>query len=359
MKVRRRLSAWSLSSLLCLGGTACTNDPTEVEREVDSSVAESKDSSTKDGGAKSDGKVTEPSDDDDDDDDDGETAQTGDSGAGSKKDAGTPKVDAGASAGTDAGMPATTADAGALEKFSFFVTSLEAMRKLSKSQDGFGGDLRFGETGEGAGLRGADKICTTIAETSMPGSGAKVWRAFLSATKDAEGKVVNAIDRIGAGPWYDRRGRLVSNNKTDIVAVRPAADAAIKNDLPNEDGVPNHDPDGTGQVDNHDILTGTNDKGMLYKDDVKVTCNDWTKSAGDSADAPRVGHSWPRSGGGGRPGGGGGGGGGSTENWMSALDEAGCGAGVGIVEMGPPMESIPTVGSGGGYGGIYCFALAP
>ena len=42
------------------------------------------------------------------------------------------------------------------------------MRELSGSQDGFGGDLRFGEA---TGLAGADKICTTIAEQSMPGSG--------------------------------------------------------------------------------------------------------------------------------------------------------------------------------------------
>jgi hypothetical protein len=54
-----------------------------------------------------------------------------------------------------------------------------------------------------------------------------------------------------------------------------------------------------------------------------------------------------------------GGAGGSQDNWMSALNEAGCGAGVAIVEMGPPRESNPTVGSGGGYGGIYCFALKP
>jgi hypothetical protein len=46
-------------------------------------------------------------------------------------------------------------------------------------------------------------------------------------------------------------------------------------------------------------------------------------------------------------------------HWISSLDEAGCGAGVAIVEMGPPNESIPTVGSGGGYGGIYCFAMQP
>lgn len=254
---------------------------------------------------------------------------------------------------SDAGTP------GKVDKFSFFVTSLRAMRELSKSQDGFGGDLRFGETGDGAGLRGADKICSTIAEESMPGAGSKVWRAFLSTTKGGkDGGPVHAADRVGDGPWYDRLGRVVALTKTDLIQVRPAsADPTIKNDLPNEDGVPNHNPDGTGEVDNHDILTGSNDKGQLYANDVKVTCNDWTKSTPDRADAPRVGHSWPRMGGGGR--GGGGGGGGGMENWMSALNEAGCGAGVSIIEMGPPMEQNPTVGSGGGYGGIYCFALTP
>lgn len=287
-----------------------------------------------------------------------------------------PSADAGAA-------PAVMPDAGALKKFSFFVTSLKAMVDLSGSQHGFGGDLRFGETGEGAGIRGADKICSTIAEKSMQGAGAKGWRAFLSATKDGpNGGPVHAIDRVGEGPWYDRLGRLVAMNKAELMMTRPAsADPAIKNDLPNEDGVPNHNPDGTGEVDNHDILTGSNDKGQLYRDDPRVTCNDWTKSAADANDAPRVGHSWPRMGFGGRrpPGGGGappGGGfpipdgglfpgGGSVgqnfnpEHWISSLDEAGCGPGVFVVEMGPPMESNPTVGSGGGYGGIYCFALMP
>lgn len=365
MKLRRQLFVCSLSSLLCLCGAACSSDPAEVEGDGDPTTeadAGTRDSGARDGAVKSDAKVIEPSDDADDGvTTDDETTQTGDAGTASSIDAGKPKGDA-STVSADAGTTVPAADAGTLGRFSFFVTSLDAMRRLSKSQDGFGGDLRFGETGEGAGLRGADKICTTIAEESMPGSSTKQWRAFLSATKGADGQVVNAIDRIGAGPWYDRRGRLVSTGRADILMVRPgSADATIKNDLPNEDGVPNHDPDGTGQVDNHDILTGTNDKGMLYKNDVKVTCNDWTKSEGDSADAPRVGHSWPRSGpggGGGRPGGGGGGSF-SGENWMSALDEAGCGAGVSVIEMGPPMESIPTVGSGGGYGGIYCFALTP
>src|SRR5262245_5833631 len=90
-----------------------------------------------------------------------------------------------------------------LDDFSFFVTSFRSLQELSDNQNGFGGDLRFGETGPGAGLRGADKICSTIAERSMSGASAKQWRAFLSATNDGNGAQVNAIDRIGAGPWYD------------------------------------------------------------------------------------------------------------------------------------------------------------
>ena len=46
-------------------------------------------------------------------------------------------------------------------------------------------------------------------------------------------------------------------------------------------------------------------------------------------------------------------------NWMSSLDEAGCAPGASLIEMGPPDPFNPTVGSGGGYGGIYCFAMTP
>jgi hypothetical protein len=241
-------------------------------------------------------------------------------------------------------------DGGNLAPFSFFMTSLRAMRELSKSELGFGGDLRFGETGEGAGLRGADKICTTTAERSMPGAGSKIWRAFLSATTGGpDGGPVHAIDRLGEGPWYDRQGRLVAMSKTDLTQVRPAsAHPDIRNDLPNEDGVPNHAPDGT-PVDNHHVLTGSNDRGALYSDDVAVTCNDWTKSAPDAADAPRCGLAWPRAGGRGV----------GAQHWLSALNESGCAPAVGIVEMGGPMLGATSVGSGGGYGAIYCFALSP
>lgn len=268
-------------------------------------------------------------------------------------------------------------------KFSFFVTSFAAMQKLSGSADGFGGDLRYGESD---GLKGADKICREIAESSMQGAGSKTWRAFLSATKGEDGMPVHAIDRIGEGPWYDRLGRVFAMTKVDAIGVRPKGDAAIVNDFPNEDGVPNHAPDGVMQLDNHDFLTGTGTEGKLFSEDPKFTCKDWTSAVGADG-TPRVGHSWPRSGtpvmfpvsgtgGGSRPfpgsgsagrgsfpppGSMGGSGGGriSGDHWMSALTEAGCAAGASLVEMGGPIRSNPTVGSGGGYGGIYCFALTP
>ncbi len=249
----------------------------------------------------------------------------------------------------------SSSSGGTTEKFSFFVTSLKALQELSGNPEGFGGDLRFGETGPGSGLRGADKICATIAERSMPGAGQKPWRAFLSAVADENGMQVNAKDRVGEGPWYDRLGRLLAANKTDLLTERPTgADPAIINDFPNEDGVPNHQPDpNQGQVDNHDMLTGTNAMGMLFGP--TATCLDWTSNLGDLATEgrPRVGHSWPRFGP--KPPGGDG----SMANWMSSLNESGCAPGVNLIEMGPPIPGEVTVGSGGGYGGFYCFSLVP
>lgn len=280
---------------------------------------------------------------------------TGAGGAGTSSAASGTTTGASGTGGTTSGTTTTSASTGGTtEHFSFFVTSLRAMQEQSGSPSGFGGDFRLGETGAGAGLRGADKLCGKIAEKSMPGAGGKPWRAFLSAVSGEDGKQVDAIDRIGAGPWYDRLGRLVASTKADLLHDRPEGiDAAIKDDLPNEDGVPNHQPDPTqAEVDNHDTLTGTNDQGKLYS--ATATCKDWTGATGTEG-KPRVGHSWPRYGG---PGGGGMGNM-NMANWMSSLDESGCSPGVNLIEMGPPQQNSTTVGSGGGYGGIYCFALTP
>jgi hypothetical protein len=247
-----------------------------------------------------------------------------------------------ATGGSSSATGGTSASTGTSEKFSFFVISYAAIKALSGSDQGFGGDLRYGETGDGAGLRGADKICAAVADRSMKGNG-KTWRAYLSTS------TVNAIDRIGKGPWYDRRGRTIALDTASLLSTRPkGADSAIKDDLPNEDGVANHAPDGS-QVDNHDTLTGTDHQGKLYG--ANAHCVDWTSSAKDTSKKPRVGHSWPRGmvDTGNTPG---------MSHWASALDESGCGAGVNLIETGPPLND-GVVGSGGGYGGFYCFALTP
>ncbi len=229
---------------------------------------------------------------------------------------------------------------GTATKFSFFAISYKAIQAKAGSAQGFGGDLRYGT---GDGLAGADKICTEVAEGSMAGNG-KTWKAYLSTS------TVNAIDRVGEGPWYDRVGRLVTASKAGLLFTRPqGADSTIANDLPNEDGVPNHAPDGT-QVDNHDTLTGTNHLGTVFGS--TAHCSNWTSSTASTSAKPRVGHTWPR---------------GNTSassntagmaHWASALDESGCGKGVNLIETGAPGND-GTVGSGGGYGGWYCFATSP
>jgi hypothetical protein len=250
----------------------------------------------------------------------------------------------------------------ALAKFSFFVTSLEGLQRLSGGQNGFGGDFRFGKTGDGAGLLGADSICQCLAEYSMPGAKVKGWRAFLSATRDAGGMQVNAIDRIGAGPWYDRLGRLVSKTKSDLLNDRPNADSAIKNDLPNEYGVPNHRPDpNKANVDNHQFVTGSTAKGVLFSSSkvsgLEATCQDWTSKEAKGG-KPYCGLSWPKTGmkkeTGFNPEGM------SMSNWISVWELWGCEPGLDLTEASLKGKAgVYTIGNGGGYGGFYCFALTP
>lgn len=292
--------------------------------------------------------------------------------AGCRADAGGETTDASGSSGvaatTSTSSPTTTAagsesggtESGGgessggvpLEKFSFFVTSLKAMQALSGSPLGFGGDLRFGEQGPGAGLRGADKICSAVAEMSMPGSAQKQWRAFLSVASDENGDPVHAIDRVGEGPWYDRLGRLVANTRADLLHDRPlGADPAIVNDLPNEHGIPNKRPEPTlPEEDNHHTLTGSDPQGRLF--DAMATCRDWTSAKGDlpTEGRPRVGLTFPRGGANMNS---------DAVNWISALIESGCAPGVTLIPTPPPGPEQVDVGSGGGYGAIYCFALTP
>lgn len=233
----------------------------------------------------------------------------------------------GGNAGTDAqigGAGGADLDGGGTEqKFSFFVTSLEAIVRESGSSKGFGGNL--------GGLAGADDICTRIAESAVPGSGAKGWRAFLSTSKE------NAISRIGQGPWYDRTGRLVASGIDGLTKNRPDAHAEIVNDLPNETGAPNRAGTGSGNDDNHDVITGSNSKGEW---DGGSTCEDWTSTTAKSG--PRVGHAWPSP---------------SGQSWIETHKASGCAPSVNLVEMGGSGSG--GIGDIGGYGGFYCFALQP
>jgi hypothetical protein len=188
----------------------------------------------------------------------------------------------------------------------------------------------------------------------MPGSSSKEWHAFLSTVAGP----VHARTRIGNGPWFDRAGRVVGMTLDDLIdnldMGRPSMAAdAIKNDLPNEDGVPNKRPDPNApEDDTHHFLTGSDTKGNLYTAEPRATCADWTSNStnnsttGDGVGRPRIGFSFVA---------------GNRSHWISGQTEGGCGAGitgVGMVNGGSDPKN-PIVGSGGGYGGIYCFAMKP
>jgi hypothetical protein len=139
-------------------------------------------------------------------------------------------------------------------------------------------------------------------------------------------------------------GRTVAQTKAALLNARPlGADPAIENDLPNEDGVPNHRPDPTmPEVDNQNALTGSDPQGHLSPG---ATCLGWTSTGpATSAGRPRTGFAWAF---------------GPRTNWISGFIEGGCGAGLVLEERGGPDPNNPVVGSGGGYGAIYCFADAP
>ena len=274
-------------------------------------------------------------------------ATGGSSGGSGARDSGSTGGTAGtiADAGRDASVDIIGFDADPT-KFSFFVTSMKALQTLSGKTEGFGGDLRFGQSD---GLAGADEICRQTAEMGVPGAANKSWRAFLSVTQGSAGTPVNARDRIGPGPWYDRNGRLLAADVTDLlVGPRPNGDPALVNDMTNERGEPNHYVGANGYtpgstVDNHDTLTGSDAMGRLRATSMIDTCNDWT-SAAAAAGKPAiyVGHSWPRT---------------ATSGLQWASDHAapGCLPGLDKTLGGSGMGSC--VGCAGGYGGIYCFAL--
>ena len=262
-------------------------------------------------------------------------------------------IDDGGQPGADSGPP-PAADATATgplagwctnqpSNFSFFVTSMPAIWALAGDPIS---DLDGGMGGDFGGLAGADQLCQGIA--SATGHGNRTWRAFLSATNN--GDPINAIERIGTGPWHDANGRLVANNVAGLLSGdRPDGDAQTIDDLPDECGVPI-----TLLGDAHDVVTGSNKQGMLNNTDPESTCNDWTSSDGNvGGDGTffgglvMCGHSFPRNVGGG--------GGGRGLSWLSDHQLRGCGKGANLLQNGAGEGTC--IGCTGGYGAIYCFAL--
>jgi len=152
-------------------------------------------------------------------------------------------------------------------KMSFFVTSV-----------GIGNGGNFG------GLAGADKHCQTLA--ARAGAGKRTWHAYLSTQgKGFKDPVVNARDRIGRGPWYNAKGKMIAKNVSDLHNNNKFTRALALD----ENGKP---VNGRGDKPNkHDIITGSRMDGTAFAPSPPFTdrtCSNWTNSGKEGA--AMVGH---------------------------------------------------------------------
>jgi hypothetical protein len=196
-------------------------------------------------------------------------------------------------------------DTPAAANFSFFITSAGGPS---------GGDFRR-SAADTDGLAGADEFCRTRAVAGVPASASRQWRAYLSTA------TVNAKDRIGAGPWFNRNGVMIAASVAEL--HDPAANKLETASGIDENGV--RVPGGNDSPNQHDILTGSTAAGVATANH----CASWTSSAATGTTA-QVGH-FDRMGGGADP-----------TSWNSAHVTNGCSA-------------AAFVGTGG-RGSIYCFA---
>jgi hypothetical protein len=197
-------------------------------------------------------------------------------------------------------LGAPTSHAQQQKPMGFFVTSVSI---------GNGGDL--------GGLEGADAHCQALAEAV--GAGDREWRAYLS-TEEPDKRGVFARSRIGAGPWYNARGELIAVDLDNLHISPNIFQRTALDEKGNEVKGRYHD------VNEHDMLTGTQEDGTAYfPDDNDHTCKNWTSSDAGSA---QVGHH-DRHGGG-------------NTSWNSAHPSRGC--------------SQEALQSTGGAGLFYCFA---
>lgn len=188
----------------------------------------------------------------------------------------------------------------------FFVTSVGSVK---------GADL--------GGLRGADQHCQKLAQAA--GAGNRTWRAYLSASAAGGQPAVNAIDRIGRGPWQNAKGVVVAS---DIENLHGANNLTKQTALTEKGEMVK----GRGDKPNmHDILTGSQTNGLAFPPGSDTTCGNWTKSGAEGS--ARVGHSDRE---------------GLRDDyfaksWNSSHPSRGC--------------SLDALKSSGGAGLLYCFAV--
>ena len=203
-----------------------------------------------------------------------------------------------------AAVAAQPAEAQQTGTMNFFVTS--------------GGSMDGANLG---GLAGADEICHQLAYSA--GFPNLTWRAYLS-TAAANGRpAVNARDRIGEGPWFNRDGVMIAENLEQL----HGEDSNLNKETAlTEQG---RQVNGRGDTPNqHDILTGSLPDGTASDSGEDTTCSNWTSNGEGSA---LVGHH-DRQGGGANP-----------TSWNSAHGSRGC-----------SQEDL--VGTGGN-GYFYCFGV--
>jgi hypothetical protein len=149
-------------------------------------------------------------------------------------------------------------------RMTFFVTSVGS---------GKGADL--------GGLAGADQHCQNLAQAV--GAGNRTWHAYLSTAATATAPGINAIDRIGRGPWQNAKGVVVA---TDIENLHGANNLTKQTNLTEKGTVVN----GRGDTPNtHDMLTGSQRNGLAFPAGTDLTCGNYTKSGTDGA--VQMGHS--------------------------------------------------------------------
>jgi len=147
-----------------------------------------------------------------------------------------------------------TAPAQAQQAITFFVSSVGK---------GNGADL--------GGLAGADAHCQALAQAA--GSTLTNWRAYLSTTEPGGTEGVNARDRIGKGPWQNAKGVIVAKSVEDL---HSDSNNITKQTALTEKG---ETVSGRGDpVNAHDILTGSDPRGMFSTAGGDTTCGNWTKS---------------------------------------------------------------------------------